>query len=64
MRLKILGKHVDYKNRKPSDRLSCGFSTGNPALLAAVNRTLEGMKRDGSGARLARKWNVPFDEGR
>jgi ABC-type amino acid transport substrate-binding protein len=44
--------------------LGIGFNMGNPTLLAAVNRTLEEMKRDGSGARLARKWNVPFDDGR
>jgi ABC-type amino acid transport substrate-binding protein len=44
--------------------LGIGFSTGNPALLAAVNRALEEIERDGSGARLARKWNVPFNDGR
>jgi ABC-type amino acid transport substrate-binding protein len=42
--------------------LGIGFGRGKPALLAAVNRTLEEMKRDGSSARLARKWKVPFDD--
>jgi ABC-type amino acid transport substrate-binding protein len=44
--------------------LGIGLNKGNPTLLAAVNRTLEEMKRDGSGARLARKWNVSVNDNR
>jgi ABC-type amino acid transport substrate-binding protein len=38
--------------------LGIGFSKGNPDLLAAVNQALAAMTRDGSYARLARKWGV------
>jgi polar amino acid transport system substrate-binding protein/cystine transport system substrate-binding protein len=31
----------------------------NPGLLAAVNRALADMQRDGTYARLAQKWGVP-----
>lgn len=39
--------------------LGIGFRHGQPALLAAVNRILADLQRDGSYARLARKWGVP-----
>jgi ABC-type amino acid transport substrate-binding protein len=39
--------------------LGIGFAKGNPGLLAAVNRALADMKRDGTYARLAQKWGVP-----
>ncbi|MEU7895728.1 ABC transporter substrate-binding protein [Nonomuraea sp. NPDC049152] len=39
--------------------LGIGFSKANPGLLAAVDRALAAVKRDGAYARLARKWGVP-----
>ena len=39
--------------------LGIGFARSNPGLLAAVNRALADMKRDGTYARLAQKWGVP-----
>ncbi len=39
--------------------LGIGFAPDNPGLLAAVNRALADMDRDGSTARLAQKWGVP-----
>jgi len=39
--------------------LGIGVARDNPGLLAAVNRALADIKRDGSYARLAQKWGVP-----
>ena len=39
--------------------LGIGFRHDQPELLAAVNRTLTDLQRDGSYARLAQKWGVP-----
>jgi ABC-type amino acid transport substrate-binding protein len=39
--------------------LGIGVGKNNPGLLAAVNRALADMKRDGSYARLAQNWGVP-----
>ena len=39
--------------------LGIGFRQDNAELLAAVNRALADMSRDGSHARLAQKWGVP-----
>jgi ABC-type amino acid transport substrate-binding protein len=39
--------------------LGIGFAKGNTGLRAAVDSALADMKRDGSYARLARKWGVP-----
>jgi len=39
--------------------LGIGFAPDNPGPLAAVNRALADMDRDGSTARLAQKWGVP-----
>lgn len=39
--------------------LGIGFSKDNPGLLAAVDGALAEMARDGSFARIARKWGVP-----
>ena len=39
--------------------LGIGFRHDQPELLAAVNRTLADLQRDGSYARLAQKWGVP-----
>lgn len=39
--------------------LGIGFGKDNPGLLAAVNDALAEMARDGSYARIARKWGVP-----
>jgi ABC-type amino acid transport substrate-binding protein len=39
--------------------LGIGFNKDNPGLLAAVNRAIADMARDGSYARLAQKWGVP-----
>ena len=39
--------------------LGIGFAKDNPGLRAAVDRALADMARDGSYARLARKWGVP-----
>jgi ABC-type amino acid transport substrate-binding protein len=39
--------------------LGIGFNKNNPGLLAAVNRVIADMARDGSYARLAQKWGVP-----
>jgi len=39
--------------------LGIGLGKNNPGLLAAVNRALADMKRDGTYARLAQKWGVP-----
>jgi ABC-type amino acid transport substrate-binding protein len=38
--------------------LGIGFGKDNPGLLAAVNGALAEMARDGSYARIARKWGV------
>ncbi len=39
--------------------LGIGFAKDNPGLLAAVDRAIAAMARDGSYARLAQKWGVP-----
>ena len=39
--------------------LGIGFGKDNPGLLAAVNRVIADMARDGSYAGLAQKWGVP-----
>jgi ABC-type amino acid transport substrate-binding protein len=39
--------------------LGIGFRHDQPELLAAVNRILTDLQRDGSYARLAQKWGVP-----
>jgi ABC-type amino acid transport substrate-binding protein len=39
--------------------LGIGFRHDQPALLAAVNRAIADMQRDGGYARLAQKWGVP-----
>jgi len=39
--------------------LGIGFARNNPGLLAAVNRALADMQRDGTCARLVQKWRVP-----
>jgi ABC-type amino acid transport substrate-binding protein len=39
--------------------LGIGVGKNNPGLLAAVNRALADMKRDGTYAGLAQKWGVP-----
>jgi ABC-type amino acid transport substrate-binding protein len=39
--------------------LGIGLDKNNPGLLAAVNRALTDMQRDGTYARLAQKWGVP-----
>lgn len=39
--------------------LGIGFAKDNPGLLAAVDRALADMNRDGSYARLAQKWGMP-----
>jgi ABC-type amino acid transport substrate-binding protein len=39
--------------------LGIGFANNNPALLAAVDRTLADMNADGSYGRVAQKWDVP-----
>jgi ABC-type amino acid transport substrate-binding protein len=39
--------------------LGIGFAKSDPGLLAAVNRAITDMKRDGTYARLAQKWGVP-----
>jgi ABC-type amino acid transport substrate-binding protein len=39
--------------------IGIGFSKADPALVAAVDRALAAMKRDGSYAELARKWGMP-----
>jgi len=39
--------------------LGIGFRHDQPGLLAAVNRILAGLQRDGGYARLAQKWRVP-----
>jgi ABC-type amino acid transport substrate-binding protein len=39
--------------------LGVGFRQDNPGLLAAVNRALADMSRDGTYTRLAQKWGVP-----
>jgi ABC-type amino acid transport substrate-binding protein len=39
--------------------LGIGVARDNPGLLAAVDRALADMKRDGTYARLAQKWGVP-----
>jgi ABC-type amino acid transport substrate-binding protein len=39
--------------------LGIGFAKDNPGLLAAVDRALAAMKRDGTYIRLAQKWGVP-----
>ena len=39
--------------------LGIGFARNNPDLLAAVNRALADMQRDGTYARLVQKWGVP-----
>jgi ABC-type amino acid transport substrate-binding protein len=38
--------------------LGIGFSRGNPDLVAAVDRTLADMHRDGSYSTLTRLWGV------
>ena len=39
--------------------LGIGLGKNNPGLLAAVNRALADMQRDGTYARLAQSWGVP-----
>jgi ABC-type amino acid transport substrate-binding protein len=39
--------------------LGIGFNKDNPALAAAVDAALAAIKRDGTYARLTRKWGVP-----
>jgi ABC-type amino acid transport substrate-binding protein len=39
--------------------LGIGVARDNPGLLAAVDRALADLKRDGTYARLAQKWDVP-----
>ncbi len=39
--------------------LGIGFNKQTPALVAAVDRVLADMKKDGAYERLARKWGVP-----
>jgi ABC-type amino acid transport substrate-binding protein len=39
--------------------LGIGFDKNNPALVAAVNGILADMRRDGTYARLANRWDVP-----
>ena len=39
--------------------LGIGFRHDQPELLAATNRVLADLQRDGSYARLAQKWGVP-----
>jgi ABC-type amino acid transport substrate-binding protein len=39
--------------------LGIGFRRDQRELLAAVNRILSDLQRDGSYARLAQKWGVP-----
>jgi len=39
--------------------LGIGFGKDNPGLLTSVNGALAEMARDGSYARIARKWGVP-----
>ena len=50
-----------HRGEVPDDPqpLGIGFARNNPGLLAAVNRALADMKRDGTYARLAQKWGVP-----
>ena len=52
--LRILGQVPD--DPQP---LGIGFNRDNPDLLAAVNRALSDMQRDGSYAALAQHWGVP-----
>jgi ABC-type amino acid transport substrate-binding protein len=39
--------------------LGIGFNKDNRGLLAAVNRAITDMTRDGRYDRLAQKWGVP-----
>ena len=39
--------------------LGIGMKLDNPGLLAAINRTIADMARDGTYTRLAQKWGVP-----
>jgi ABC-type amino acid transport substrate-binding protein len=39
--------------------LGVGLAKDNPGLLAAINRALADVARDGSYAKIAKTWGVP-----